>query len=219
MKKVFFIISLFLLSSVFAVAEPMNMGLLELQIEHYYNDGHYEQGIQKQITEAQTYLAQRITENQKLAHPKKLALVLDIDETSLSNYADMKRMNFGGTMKQINAATAADNDPAIKPTLELFNFAKAHAVTIFFITGRPESQRQETIANLTKVGFSGWHALLMKPDEYNQPSIIPFKSHERAKIEKQGYDIAVNVGDQYSDLNGGYSDKIFKLPDPFYYIP
>jgi len=27
------------------------------------------------------------------------------------------------------------------------------------------------------------------------------------------------VGDQFSDLKGGFADKGFKLPDPYYYIP
>ncbi|MGB6550988.1 MAG: HAD family acid phosphatase [Xanthobacteraceae bacterium] len=27
-----------------------------------------------------------------------------------------------------------------------------------------------------------------------------------------------NVGDQESDLSGGYAEKTFKLPNPFYYI-
>jgi hypothetical protein len=31
--------------------------------------------------------------------------------------------------------------------------------------------------------------------------------------------IIANVCDQYSGLNGGYSERVFKLPDPFYFIP
>jgi len=35
----------------------------------------------------------------------------------------------------------------------------------------------------------------------------------------QGYDILLTIGDQYSDLKGGYADKGFKLPNPMYYLP
>ena len=42
--------------------------------------------------------------------------------------------------------------------------------------------------------------------------------HPCAMIEKHGYDIVANVGDQQSDLDGGHADGDFKLPDPFYFI-
>ena len=38
-------------------------------------------------------------------------------------------------------------------------------------------------------------------------------------LKKQGYKIIENIGDQYSDLTGGYSAATYKLPNPFYYIP
>jgi len=42
---------------------------------------------------------------------------------------------------------------------------------------------------------------------------------ERGKIAAQGYTIIVNVGDQQSDLDGGYAERAYKLPNPFYYLP
>lgn len=30
---------------------------------------------------------------------------------------------------------------------------------------------------------------------------------------------AANLGDQQSDLDGGYSERNYKLPNPFYLIP
>ena len=29
----------------------------------------------------------------------------------------------------------------------------------------------------------------------------------------------LNVGDQWSDLQGGYADHVLKLPNPTYYLP
>lgn len=46
-----------------------------------------------------------------------------------------------------------------------------------------------------------------------------YKSGTRAYIESQGYDIVANFGDQFSDLEGGYADKTFKMPNPNYYLP
>ena len=34
-----------------------------------------------------------------------------------------------------------------------------------------------------------------------------------------GYDIQVDLGDQFSDLTGGFTDKIFELPNPNYFLP
>jgi predicted secreted acid phosphatase len=48
---------------------------------------------------------------------------------------------------------------------------------------------------------------------------IQYKSGTRAYIESQGYDIVGNFGDQFSDLQGGFADKTFKMPNPNYYLP
>jgi predicted secreted acid phosphatase len=48
---------------------------------------------------------------------------------------------------------------------------------------------------------------------------IRYKSGTRAYIESQGYDIVANFGDQFSDLEGGFADKTFKMPNPNYYLP
>jgi acid phosphatase len=36
--------------------------------------------------------------------------------------------------------------------------------------------------------------------------------------ERAGRTIIANIGDQMSDLNGGYAERTFKLADPFYLI-
>ena len=48
---------------------------------------------------------------------------------------------------------------------------------------------------------------------------IQYKSGTRAYIESKGYDIVADFGDQFSDLEGGYTDKVFKMPNPNYYLP
>jgi hypothetical protein len=50
-------------------------------------------------------------------------------------------------------------------------------------------------------------------------STIEYKTNCRKDIESKGYKIILNIGDQYSDLEGGYSQAVFKLPNPMYYIP
>jgi predicted secreted acid phosphatase len=48
---------------------------------------------------------------------------------------------------------------------------------------------------------------------------IQYKSGTRAYIESQGYDVVADAGDQFSDLEGGFADKTFKMPNPNYYLP
>ena len=48
---------------------------------------------------------------------------------------------------------------------------------------------------------------------------IRYKSGTRAYIESLGYDIVANFGDQFNDLDGGFADKTFKMPNPNYYLP
>jgi len=110
-------------------------------------------------------------------------------------------------------------DPAISHTLQVFKTAQTLHVTVFFITGRPESQRKSTERNLAAVGYKGYQKLYMVPDRAHFALAADFKAPIRAQIEKAGYTIIANVGDQPSDLQGGHSEKDFLLPNPFYRVP
>ncbi|GKB89471.1 acid phosphatase, class B-like protein, partial [Tanacetum coccineum] len=46
-----------------------------------------------------------------------------------------------------------------------------------------------------------------------------YKSAKRKALEEDGYRIRGNMGDQWSDLLGNNpGDRVFKVPDPMYYI-
>ncbi len=149
--------------------------------------------------------------------PHRPALVLDIDETSLSNYSAINADNFTyGT----NSRAEATNEigVAIPATLALYKDAIAHGVAVFFITGRGEDSRAHTENNLRTQGFGTWKAVVLKPAG-STLSTVAYKSAARADIEKQGYEIEANVGDQYSDLAGGHAVAAFKLANPFSFLP
>jgi hypothetical protein len=92
---------------------------------------------------------------------------------------------------------------------------------VFFVTGRHEGQmlRDATIKNLKAAGYDGWTGLVLRPATAGNMTIAVYKSGERAKIAAQGYTIIVNAGDQQTDLEGGYSERAYKLPNPFYFLP
>ena len=148
---------------------------------------------------------------------KKPAIVLDIDETSLSNYTAIAADNFTFGTNSINEAVNQIGT-AIAPTLKLFNDAKAAKITMFFITGRGEAVRAPTEANLTREGYGGWKTLYLKPAG-STLSTVQYKTGARKDIESQGYRIVANLGDQFSDLAGGHAKRGFKLPNPFYFLP
>ena len=158
------------------------------------------------------------------------ALVLDIDETALSNWEIIQRDDFGRPIAgPADLASAGPwgwaswdllgRDPAIEPTLQVFRAARAANVDVFFITGRPESQRAATERNLRAVGFGDYAKLFMVPNSAHFASAADFKTPVRIQIERLGYTIIANMGDQPSDLLGGHAKKKFLLPDPFYRVP
>jgi hypothetical protein len=51
------------------------------------------------------------------------------------------------------------------------------------------------------------------------PSAADFKAPARQKITERGYTILLSMGDQESDLKGGYAERVFKLPNPVYFLP
>ena len=105
----------------------------------------------------------------------------------------------------------------IRPTLELFQFAKRQGLATIFITGRAESEREWTAKDLESAGYRGWTLLVMRQTDSPKPA-AEFKSAERKKLRAQGYLIVENVGDQASDLAGDPALRSFKLPNPFYLV-
>lgn len=192
--------------------EPVNLALHKKQLIEYYSSGEYERDINQVTTRALTYL------QNNLKASKRPAIILDIDETALSNYPAMKELNFGGSVKDIQRKEAMGQDPVIKPILKLYQFAVAHRITIFFVTGRPQHERLATIRNLQHAGYKNWKALYLKPASMLNQSAALYKTAIRKKLTQQGYTILANIGDQDSDLTGGFAKKTFKLPNPFYLI-
>jgi len=202
----------------------VNVGDAKIAALNYKSSGQYDRDLATVASDAQSWVAQRAT---AVTRP---ALVLDIDETSLSNWPVIQRDDFGFIAggpcdRTANAACgwlAWDQlgiDEAIEPTLALYRSAIAAKVAIFFITGRPENQRAATERNLARVGYTGYSKLYMTPNGSHFASAADFKAPVRAQIEQQGYTIVANMGDQPSDLAGGHAEKTFQLPNPFYRIP
>jgi len=205
-----------------APSPPLNLENIKDQLREYHQK-YYDIDVAAVFESAQKYL------EQNAAQARRPAVVLDIDETSLTNWPNLLADDFGfvpdGSCDVLPKGPCGFNQwvlkgsaKAIEPARKLFEAAKAKGVAVIFITGRRDSQRDITILNLDHAGFEGWTELRTRPDRDNLPTVQDFKTSERTKVEAQGYTIIANVGDQSSDLDGGHSGCPFKVPNPFYFI-
>ncbi|MCX4579737.1 hydrolase [Streptomyces sp. NBC_01571] len=153
----------------------------------------WQQDVRAVLDQAVPYVQQR-TAN---AAGQKLALVFDIDNTSLeTDFHPWYQLP----------------TPAVAPSLDLARYARSRGVDIFFISARPGIIASETKWNLTSVGYpvSGLYTRDL-PDLFDEVSA--YKTGKRAQIESLGYTIIANIGNNDSDLVGGHAERTFKLPD------
>jgi acid phosphatase len=197
-----------------------NLDSLKAKVKQYHDCtctcGCYTHDLDLQADRAIAFLRRRAAHS---APHQKLAMVLDIDETSLSNYQEMLAADFAYNTTAFDAWVNTAQAPAIPGTLRLYRESQRLGVSVFFITGRPEQQRAATERDLTTQGFQNWQQLtLRQPSETSETAEV-YKSHARAQIVAQGYKIVLNVGDQWSDLKGKPEAELsVKYPDPFYFL-
>ncbi|KAK9131075.1 hypothetical protein Sjap_011562 [Stephania japonica] len=169
--------------------------------------------------------------NQAILYAKSLNLVgdgkevwvFDVDETVLSNVPYFSQHGFGPELFHSVAFNAwvTSKAPMLPESHKLYmtlHFFSENQNSIF-LTGRSESQREVTGANLRKAGYIKWEKLILKGEEDVGKPVVVYKSEKRRELEKEGYKIVGNIGDQWSDIRGsGIGNRTFKLPDPMYYL-
>jgi acid phosphatase len=204
--------------------QPANIGDLKTEATAYYDSGAYLTDLQLAAAPAVTWIDE---EAPRVTRP---AVVFDIDETALSNWEVIRADDFGrvidGPCSELpkgpcgwRAWDLRSQSTVIPPTMDVFNAARRNNAAIFFITGRDESQRAATVRNLQSTGYAGYTELIMEPVGAQYDSAADFKAPHRARIQDMGYTIIANIGDQPSDLDGGFSERTYLLPNPFYRIP
>lgn len=204
--------------------QPANIGDLKAEATRYYDSGAYLTDLQQSAWPAIPWI------DEEAPRASRPAIVFDIDETALSNWEVIKANDFGrvigGSCAELpngpcgwQAWDLTADSTLIPPTHDVFDRAKDRGVAVFFITGRPESQRAATERNLADVGYAGYTRLIMESTGSHYDSAANFKAPQRSAIEDEGYTIIANIGDQPSDLDGGFAERTFLLPNPFYRIP
>jgi predicted secreted acid phosphatase len=197
-------------------------------IHQFTDDSAYAHETEGIAAQAAKYLNQQA---HKKHHGKK-AILFDVDDTTLNTYSYEIYSNFvynPTTNASFVNAGSADVFPAVPGMVNLQKKASAKGYAVFFLTGRPGTQRDGTVENLTDAGYDepAKDHLYLKDyvaDTWLSPcapscTTIQYKSLTRQHIESLGYDIVANFGDQFSDLKGGFADRTFKIPNPNYYLP
>jgi predicted secreted acid phosphatase len=204
--------------------QPANIGDLKSDAIWYYDTGAYLTDLQLAAAPAIAWI------DEEAPRVDRPAVVFDIDETALSNWEVIKANDFGrvidGPCTRLpqgpcgwRAWDLTAQSTVIQPTLDVFTAAHDRGAAIFFITGRDESQRAATERNLKSTGYRGYTQLIMEPVGAHFASAADFKAPQRAHIAERGYSIIANMGDQPSDLDGGFAERTYLLPNPFYRIP
>ena len=178
----------------------------------YVDSGAYEREMAAASAPLSQYLSERVAGK---VPGERLTLVLDIDETVLSSLPTMRENDFGYVPAVWAAWLARGEAPAIEPMRAVFRAARKAEVEVVFITGRRERDRPGTEKNLRAVGLGDYAALYCTPDDF-RGTTEAFKTSQRRQLVTEGRTIIANVGDQASDLAGGFAERTFKLPAPFY---
>lgn len=205
-------------------AGPVNLELLKRQLREYQRTA-YMDDLNEVYAIAEAHVKKR------LGQVSKPAVVLDIDETALSNLSALRTNDYSFFVKAAKCDLSSGEACSIIKWIEMaqaepipsavafHNAMKGKNVAVFFITGRRDSLRDATIKNLEAAGFGGFTGLVTRANDDTVASATAYKTQAREKIQAQGYTIVANIGDQLSDLDDGRAaDCAFKLPNPFYFI-
>ncbi|MBM0123842.1 HAD family acid phosphatase [Pimelobacter simplex] len=119
---------------------------------------------------------------------KRLAVVLDIDNTSLATHYAWPR--------------------AIERTLKLTRKAESQGMAVFFVTGRFE----DSLANVTQaLDTAGYHHDGICGRRHGE-LLADSKQRCRARYTAQGWTIVLNVGNRSTDFVGGDYERRLRLP-------
>jgi len=221
--------------------DPVTTDGATVKLHQFSPTGAYASEMAGLVADAEKYLNNPPGSGNGKKFSGTKAIVFDIDDTTLNTYSYEIYSNFvfnpGTNAAFVNAClTTGCVFPAVPGMVGLEKFAESQGYTIFFLTGRPDNpttganQRPGTLANLTAAGYDvdPANVYLKDANATTQPwlagcaptcSTTQYKSLTRQHIESLGYDIVANFGDQFSDLNGGFADETFKVPNPMYFLP
>ncbi|MFI5336126.1 MAG: HAD family acid phosphatase, partial [Opitutales bacterium] len=183
--------------------EPRNLNLLKYELNAYIDSGDYARGIATVAARARGWIEERAGQKKPGERP---ALILDIDETMLSNLPIIRRFDYGYVPDAWNAWVASGQCLPIEPVREAYRAAVARGVSVFIVTGRRDRDREGTLANLKAAGYTAYAGIYFQADDSTEtPGAV--KLAWRRLLAAEGYTHIANLGDQDSDFAGGGAER------------
>ena len=193
-----------------------NLAKVKKQVRYYYEKGQWEKDLDTQYTKAE-----KILEEYK-GDRSKTAIVFDIDETVLTSYYFLKKIDFSyeAFLPEWASFVLTGKAPAMPRALSFYKKAQEMGFATFFVTGRLEKYKSISEYNLNEQGFTNYTGIYHRPQTHKKKhSASEAKTISREDIESKGYKILLNIGDQESDLAGGHAENTILLPNLIYIIP
>jgi acid phosphatase len=197
---------------VFSCNQPENITLAHKKVMDYYENGCFEQELTNTVKQAKHIFDKPAQDN------NKEVIIWDIDETALSEYCNVKAIQFGYVPKLSHEWIMKASAPAIPATKKLYQYLLKKGYRMIFLTGRHHNEYEATEKNLKKEGFTGYDRLIVRSREDKGLTAEEYKSRERAKLAEEGYTIVGSIGDQWSDLAGDNIGMAVKIPNYMYLI-
>lgn len=154
----------------------------------------------------QAFNTARISLDQNVASykgTKKLAVVVDIDETMVDNSAYEAQNilgNFGYPERWgewIDKASAT----AIPGAVEFMKYAVSKGVDVFYVSNRKIAEKDATVKNMRALGFP------MIDDEHLLLRDKSSSKNERRDKVSQTHEIILLIGDNMNDFSGIFENK------------
>ena len=134
------------------------------------------------------------------------AVIVDVDETVLDNSAYQVWMMKND--KSFSSATwsqfvATRTSTAIPGAIEFLQYAAGKGVKVFYVTNRDAKEKDDTRANLEKLGFPMGGNVDTLLTQRERPEWTGAKGTRRAVIAKD-YRVLLNIGDNLGDFDDRY---------------
>jgi hypothetical protein len=140
-----------------AAADTTRTATPPAALSAYYDSGQWAKDISAKVKRAKANLRKDLSADRP---PRRPAIVLDIDETSLFNAPCFEEVDWelaGLVTCQIEGRGVAT------PVRALYDYARAKRVTVAFVTGRFEPTRSMTKRNLNDQGYDRGYKLTFRP--------------------------------------------------------
>lgn len=180
-----------------------------------FAEGPYDEVTTEFVENALELLKARVAKRKR---GEKLAIVLDVDETAVSNIAQLRGSTYCFVREDWNEWVDVGVPVELPGIRSLYDYARKHDVAVVFLSGRKESQREDTERVLKAAGLGDWERVLLREPSEDKLTAAEFKSARRAQLEAEGFTVVLTVGDQQSDLDGGHAEHAVLIPNPFYFV-